>query len=179
MIKSKTKQLVFQTLSLLTFVCGFGILVSPNAVYAQSIQGDDFSLFIGYMLPNQIEHVTEILPIFGGRYSFDLAGSGALEVEGANTHALGVDFTTLSLNLRGEVTLMPGINALIYGGPDFHYYAGQGQSRQVDYGVHFGAAGLMLIQESLWLRTDFKFLGNPGTALYLFLGLMFRTSAGS
>ena len=155
-----------------------GSALSQRA-FAQADAGNDFSLFIGYMLPNQIDGVTEILPLFGGRYSFGLP-AGAVEVFGENAHAEGVDWTSFGVSLRGEIPVMHGISGLIYGGPNFHYYAPAGSIvRRSDYGVHFGVAGLMLVSDTFWLRTDLKFMGNPGTAMYLLFGLMFRTSAGN
>jgi hypothetical protein len=142
--------------------------------------GDDFGLFLGYMLPNQIDGVTDIVPIFGGRYAFGLSGVGALELEGMNTHSEGIDFTTIGASLRGEIPVMHGIHGIVYGGPDLHYYIPRGDTvRHTDYGVHVGIGGMMLVTDTLWLRTDLRFNGNPGTALLLLFGAMFRIPGGS
>lgn len=134
----------------------------------------DLSLYGGYMLPNQIDGVTEIVPLVGGRYAFGFP-SGAIEAYGENAHAVGVDWTSFGLSLRGEIPVMPGVTGLIYGGPSFHWYVpANDTARHTDYGVHAGVAGLMLVSDTLWLRSDLRFLGNPGTALYLLFGLMFR-----
>lgn len=158
------------------------IVMSALSAGAQSSESgaSDISLFMGYMLPNQIENVTEIMPVFGGRYALSVANVGAVEIEGLNTHSYGVDFTSFALNLRGEIPLMPGLSGIIYGGPDLHYYIPNGDNvRHTDYGVHFGAGGLMWVSDTLWLRTDLKFLGNPGTQLQLLFGLMFRPPAAN
>lgn len=150
----------------------------PGARAQSNESSNDFSGFIGYMLPNQIDNVTEILPLFGARYAFGLP-MGAIEAEFENSHSQGVDWTSFGLSLRGEIPVAPGLSGLIYGGPDLHYYAPNGTlDRRTEYGVHFGAAGLVLVKDSLWLRSDLKFMGNPGTALYLLFGIMLRTSAG-
>lgn len=156
-------------------------LFFPQLTQAQSgdSSANDLSLFFGYMLPNGIDQVTEIMPVFGGRYAFGLP-IGAVEIEGINTHSEGVDFTTVEASLRGEIPLAHGLTGLIYGGPDIHWYIPQGDTqRHTDYGLHVGAAGLLLVTDSLWLRTDLKFMANPGTALYLLFGLMFRTPGGT
>jgi len=147
---------------------------------AQSEGGTrDVSLFVGHMLPNQIDGVTEILPIFGGRYTYGTS-AGDFEFSLENAHAEGVSWTSLGLSLRGEGPLAPGISALLYGGPSVHYFRPAGDTiRHFDFGVHFGIAGLMLVGDTLWVRSDLKFLGGPGTALYLNIGLMFRTSGGN
>ena len=85
----------------------------------------------------------------------------------------------MGVSLRGEIPVMTGISGLIYGGPDFHYYSPIGTTqRQMDYGVHFGVGALMLVSETLWLRSDLKFNGNPGTSMSLLFGFMFRSAVG-
>jgi hypothetical protein len=160
------------------FVVFFALVIFCQRSQAQSGEntGSDFSLFAGYMLPNGIDGVTEIMSVFGGRYSFSLP-VGSVELEGTNTHSEGVDFTTFGASLRGEIPVAHGLSGLIYGGPDIHWYIPRGDTeRHTDYGIHVGGAGLLLVTDSLWLRGDLKFMGNPGTALYLLFGLMFRPS---
>ncbi len=81
--------------------------------------GNDLSLYLGSMLPNQIDGVTEILPVFGGRYSI-ATQAGSVEMGLANTHAMGVDFTTAELSLRGDVPVGEGMTGIIYGGIDLN-----------------------------------------------------------
>ncbi len=139
----------------------------------------DFSVFLGYLLPNQIPSVTNNLPLFGGRYSF-VYPWGAIESELENSHAQGVDWTQGSVSIRGDSQFAPGIDMMVYGGPDIVYYIPNGATmRQFDYGVHLGVAVVVQLKDSLWLRADLKFLGNPGTALYLMGGLMFRPGGSS
>jgi hypothetical protein len=141
--------------------------------------GDDISLFIGDMLPNQIDGVTNILPVFGGRYGFQ-TGLGTIEAGGANSHAQGVDFTTLDLSLRGEQPISQGVSGLIYGGADFNWYIPEGSSdRQTAWGFHLGVGGVMAVTDTLSLRGDIKFMAGPGTSLYFLLGVLFRTGSGT
>lgn len=138
--------------------------------------GDDVSLFIGSMLPNQIDGVTEILPVFGGRYGLSTS-AGFVDFGLANTHAEGVDFTTLSLSLRGEIPAGDGISGIVYAGADLNWYAPMhSESRKTDTGLHIGAGAMMLVTESFWLRSELKFMGGPGTSLYLLFGAVFRGS---
>lgn len=143
-------------------------------MWAQAAGGQDFSLFVGYKLPNQIDNVTEILPLFGARYGFE-SSFGNLEFALENSNAEGVGWTSFGVSLRAEGSVAHGISSLIYAGPSLHYFQPAGESsRKFDYGVHFGVAGLMLVSDTLWLRSDLKFTGGPGTALDLLIGLMFR-----
>ena len=141
--------------------------------------GDDISLFIGSMLPNQIDGVTDILPVFGGRYGFQ-TGLGTIEAGGSNTHAKGVDFTNLDLSLRGEQPVAPGVSGLIYGGADFNWYIPQGSSdRQSVWGFHLGVGGAMTVTDTVSLRGDIKFMAGPGTSLLFLIGVLFRTGSGT
>lgn len=155
------------------------IFMNPEIARAQSEGGTrDFSLFVGYMLPDHIDGVTEILPLFGGRYTYGWP-AGAIEFSLENSQAEGVSWTSFGMSLRGEAPLAHGISALLYGGPSFHYFRPAGDTvRHGDVGVHFGIAGLMLISDTLWLRSDLKYLGGPGSALYLNIGFMFRSLGG-
>ena len=141
--------------------------------------GDDVSLFIGDMLPNQISGVSDILPVFGGRYGFQ-TGLGTIEAGGANSHAQGVDFTTLDLSLRGEQPIAQGVSGLIYGGADFNWYIPEGSTdRQTAWGFHIGVGGAMAVTDTLSLRADIKFMAGPGTSLYFLVGALFRTGSGT
>jgi hypothetical protein len=172
--------LVVPVTSLLSMAIGvvvaLALALTPTVAGAQSgdASGSDFSLFGGYMLPNQIDNVTEILPLFGGRYGLGLP-LGAAEFNFENAHARGIDWTSLGVSLRGDIPVAPGMTGFIYGGPDFHYYVPAGETnRHAETGLHFGAGAAMMVKDSLWVRGDIKFMGNPGTALYLLFGLMFR-----
>jgi len=171
---------LFRFLTSVVFVVA-GLVSGSSALAQGSGTGsDDFGMFFGYMLPNQIDGVADIVPMFGGRYAFGLSGVGSLELEGMNTHSEGVDFTSIGASLRGEIPVMQGIHGIVYGGPDLHYYIPRGDTvRHTDYGVHVGIGGLMLVNETLWLRTDLRFNGNPGTALLLLFGAMFRLPGGA
>lgn len=145
----------------------------------EGTHGNEFSFHGGYLLPNQIDGVTEILPVVGARYGFAMSEAGVIEIGAANSHAEGVDFTTFTLSMRGEVPLIEGITGIVYGGADFNWYRPESQSERLTaVGAHLGAGGMMLVSETLWLRTEMKFMGGPGTSLYLGFGLVLRRGSG-
>lgn len=140
--------------------------------------GDEIGLSLGHMLPNQIDGVTEILPVFGARYGLSTV-AGVIEFAGMNIHAHGVDFTTAEVSLRGEVPVESGLSALLYAGVDLNWYAPENtSSRQTETGAHLGAGGLLHVANTLWLRGELKFMASPGTSLYLLFGLTFRGPPG-
>lgn len=134
----------------------------------------EISLFLGSMLPNQIDGVTEILPVFGGRYSF-AAFAGMAELGLSNSHAEGVDFTVVDASMRGDLPAMDDFGASIYGGLNFSFYRPvTANDRTTETGIHLGAALMMHASDTLWFRTDLKFMANPGTSLLLLFGIVFR-----
>jgi hypothetical protein len=164
--------------SLLTCLLA-GLIASSGGNYAQAQTGpygDDVSFFIGHLLPNQIEGVTEILPVFGARYAMPTQ-AGFVEFGLGNTHAYGVDFSTLDVSLRGEFPVGDGVAAFMYTGGTLNWYQPQGATkRELETGFHFGAAGVMLVSDTLWLRSDLRFGVGPGTSLSILFGLVFRSS---
>jgi hypothetical protein len=152
------------------------MLLAPFA-WAQSASGgsDEISLYLGEMLPSGIEHVTEVLPVFGARYGLQTSRVGIAELGLFNTHAQGVDFTTFEASLRGTIETSPGMDVVYFGGADLNYYRPENEeSRKTVTGFHLGAGGMMQVTDTLWLRGDLKFMGGPGTSLYLLFGLVFR-----
>lgn len=161
---------------LVTFALG-AILASPfiaNAQEQTSSGGNEISLHTGSLLPNQIDGVTEILPVWGARYGLGTQ-LGVVELGGSNVHAQGVDFTTLTASLRGDVPLADQIQGIIYGGLDFNWYRPEAESeRKSVTGVHVGTGLMMHVADTFWLRSELKFMGGPGTSLYIGFGVVFR-----
>lgn len=159
---------------------GLVFLTMPLSAFAQDAESgsSEVSLFVGSHLPNQIDGVTEILPVFGGRYGMALGG-GIAELGLSNSHAEGVDFTTLSTSMRADLPAIDQFMGSIYGGLDFNFYRPAGaEDRTTETGFHVGAAILMHASSTLWFRGDLKFAANPGTSLFLLFGIVFRSSEG-
>jgi len=139
--------------------------------------GSEISLYLGTMLPNQIDGVTEILPLMGGRYGLRTASMGTFELGATNTHAEGVDFTTFTGSIRADLPAMDGFFGIIYTGIDINYYRPAGsEDRRTETGFHVGSGLLMHASDTLWFRSDLKFMASPGTSLSLLFGLVFRTN---
>ncbi|MBN8540038.1 MAG: hypothetical protein J0L82_06590 [Deltaproteobacteria bacterium] len=139
--------------------------------------GSEFSLFIGSMLPNQIDGVTEILPVFGGRYGIPTSRIGVAEFGIGNTHAEGVDFTTFSGSLRADLPAIDQFVGFVYGGLDISYFRPAGsEDRKTDTGLHVGAGLSVHASDTLWFRSDLKFNASPGTSLSLLFGIVFQSN---
>lgn len=156
-----------------------GLVLTPESGRAQAggaEGGDEVSIYLGSMLPNQIEGVTEILPVFGGRYGMSTASVGVFEVGLSNSHAEGVDFTTLSGSLRADLPSIDQFVGTVYGGIDVNYYRPVNSTeRRTETGLHVGTGLLVHISDTLWLRSDLKFSVSPGTSLSILFGFVFRS----
>lgn len=153
------------------------VLISwaPSAHAQDQGGGSEYSLFLGTMLPNQIEGVTEILPVFGGRYGTRTSTFTTAEFGLSNIHAEGIDFTTFSASLRADLPAVDSFFGFVYGGLDLNYYRPiRKTERKFDPGFHVGAGMMMHIGGTLWLRSDLKFMAEPGTSLQILFGLVFR-----
>lgn len=152
----------------------------PSNAFAQegssSAGGSEFSLFVGSLLPNQIDGVSEILPVFGGRYGIATERLGVAEFGFGNSHAEGVDFTTFSASLRADLPPVDQFIGSVYGGLDISYFRPAGsEDRKTDTGLHVGAALSMYASDTLWFRSDLKFNAAPGTSLSLLFGIVFQS----
>lgn len=140
--------------------------------------GHEFGLSVGSLLPNQIEGMSEIMPLVGLRYAYSL-NYGSLEAGVSNSRAHGADYSILSLSYRGELAPMPDLSTVFYIGPDLHYYRPTNQgSRRNEAGFHVGSGMMMRLGGPFWLRADMKFNMNPGTALFVGIGITIRAPAG-
>jgi hypothetical protein len=159
---------------MIVFIC-MGLTHECALAQDSGAGGNEISLHMGELLPNQIKGVTEILPIIGARYALGLGGSGMLEFGVANSHAYGVDFSILTASLRGEIDVAPDVTGLIYIGSDLNWYRPTtSSSRLLESGLHVGTAILMKTAETISLRSDLKLSGGPGTSLYLGFGVVFK-----
>lgn len=154
-----------------------------NFAFAQTSSsnlGTEFNVQTGPMLPDQIQNVTEIMPTWGVFYKIPMAGAG-LEFGLLESHANGVDFTTVPIRGRFDFPIDSGVSALIFAGPEINYYSEAGSSNRLAVvGFHAGGGVMYHILETLWLRVDMKYSVNPGDSLYFGFGFSFRSAeAGS
>lgn len=159
------------------FLAVFLVLGISSVGRAQSGNADsEISAFLGNFLPNQISGITEILPVFGGRYSFlNQSRTGALEFSLSNSHAEGVDYSQFGAALRADMPMIDQFMGSVYLGLNLSWYRPALETeRKLDLGFQLGTAFSMRLNETVWLRTDVKFNGTPGTSLEILLGLVLR-----
>ncbi len=138
--------------------------------------GSEFNVQTGPMLPDQIQGVTEILPIWGFFYKVPMAGAG-LEFGLLNSHAKGIDFTTVPVRGRFDLSIDKYLTAIIFAGPEINYYAEVNSTDRITVvGFHAGGGAMYHVLETLWFRFDMKYSANPGNSLYFGFGISFRSS---
>jgi len=139
-------------------------------------KGSEFGIHMGPLLPNQIDGMTEIQPMWGPRYGMPM-GTGMAEFSFANSRANGVTYYNAFASYRYDVTL-DDLRGILYAGIDLHQWSDSTDTTQTVGGGHLGGGILYPIGNSMWFRSEMKFNLNPGTALYIGFGFVFRLGAG-
>lgn len=140
--------------------------------------GDEFGIHTGPLLPNQIEGMTEIQPMWGARYGTSFR-KGFLELSFANSRANGVIYYNGFVSYRYDV-VVEGIVGMFYAGLDVHQWSSPpSDATTIVGGGHIGSGMLFPLGDTMWFRTEMKFNLNPGTALYIGFGFVLRFPDGN
>ena len=168
-----------RTTKTLLFLLGISFCFWPiNSAFAQTNMGTEFNIQTGPMLPDQIHGVTEILPTWGFFYKVPMAGAG-LEFGLLNSHSNGLDYTSLPIRGRFDISIDHYMTALAFAGPEINYYTEANSSNPMTVvGFHAGGGLMYHVLETLWFRFDMKYSVNPGDALYFGFGFSFRSAEG-
>jgi hypothetical protein len=156
------------------FIIGILIFIHSTFALAQSEDSEEVtrtsaSTHIGVLLPNQIEGVTEIMPMWGLRYTFPYRGKSLVEIGLANSQAEGVTINEGSIAFRGDFPIQD-LKMIAYLGANVLYYAPENEDFTTDFGGFIGGGFLANISDALLFRTEMKFNVNPGTSLYIGFG---------
>ncbi|MDZ4662152.1 MAG: hypothetical protein SGJ18_11100 [Pseudomonadota bacterium] len=148
-----------------------------NAEIGQNV-GSEWGFHLGSFLPNQIDGITEILPMWGLRYGFKTK-RGFIEAGADFSKAMGTRFSSLSLGVRGDIPVQSLVGHVSLG-LDIHQVIPP-DTEHTTYlgGGHVGGGIMALVGGDVWFRTDMKFNFNPGTSLYIGFGFIFRFPEGT
>jgi hypothetical protein len=165
---------LIRNLVLLTAFLHFSLAsAQENQDQRQEPLGTELGIHTGPLLPNQIQGMSEIQPMWGLRYSVP-SGKGMLEFNVANSRAEGVVYYDAYLSYRYDVH-MEEITGFLIVGADIHQWSSPpDDTTRVVPGVHVGTGIMMPLGDSLWFRSEMKFNMNPGTALYIGFGLVLK-----
>ena len=139
----------------------------------------------GEFLPNQIEGITELMPLCGARAGFKMGKKTFMEGQLVGGSARAQRYILGSFSFRGDLQV-DDIVGSFYGGPDIHYATSptygtsgaNGEQTKMYFGVHIGGAVWWEFTDNLFLRTDLQFNLNPGTSLFVGFSLVLRFGAG-
>ncbi|HEX4924684.1 MAG TPA: hypothetical protein VFV50_11380 [Bdellovibrionales bacterium] len=157
------------------------LLLVASPAFAQQPElekkiGFEWSVHTGPLLPNQIEQVTEIMPMWGARVGFPNRNA-FVEVGATSARAYGTSLYNGHISYRGDITV-ESLTGIFYAGLDLYHITPPEQSARTEGGGHIGAGLMTLIGDVAWFRADMKFNINPGTALYIGFGINFRLPEG-
>lgn len=159
----------------------------PNALPPRYVaQHHEVGIVCGVFLPNQIEGITEMMSLCGGRAGFKIGQKTFMEPQLLSGAGHAQRYMLGSLSFRGDVQFDDLIGS-IYGGADVHYAtqptttagAITGEQTNVYFGFHFGGAIWLELSENLYFRTDMQFNLNPGTSLFVGFSVVLRFDPGT
>lgn len=165
-------------LFIVTFFLSIAALSQSNAQSGNSDRSSQFGAFIGNMLPNGVDGVNEITPLWGVRYSHPTGKMAFAEIGGIFGHSHGVEWQGAFASIRWDIPIETMI-ATTYLGLDFTRYSGESQAPTNVGGGHVGGGLMTLIGGGTWARFDMKLNSKPGTSLYFALGLVFEWDSGA
>lgn len=153
------------------------LTISSSALFAQEDEqneqgGAEFGVNLGKLFPNDIDGVTEILPMWGlvfshkwSRYNLEYSFVGGGEGD--------ISYGNLGLGLRVDLPVEELVGFVTLG-LDGSYLKVGGSNKQFIGGGHLGGGVFSQIDPDIWFRMDMKFTIQPGTSMYLGLGIMIR-----
>lgn len=134
-------------------------------------------LHTGFLLPNHIEGVTEIMALTGVRGGMRFGSDFVAEAGFMAGNGDGQQWKTIHLDARLDFPVETMV-AFAYFGLDMNYYSGPGISNTVAFGAHLGGGFKSEVGRNVWLRTDMKFNGQPGTSLFFGFGIEIGFGSG-
>jgi hypothetical protein len=148
---------------------------------AESSSGGDaryeLGFHLGNLLPNQIEGVTEIMGIGGGRMGFRLSPGTYFEGGMIAGNGEGAQWKNAHLDLRMD-TPVESLVAIAYIGGDTVIFKGADHGQKLVFGGHAGGGIQAHMGGVAWFRGDMKFGFGPGTSLYIGFGVVLRMGGG-
>lgn len=158
------------------------IILCPLLAFGQEEQGPqeiqdnvvfEMGAHMGNILPNQVPGLTEITGIGGIRGAYRVAPFTFAETSFAAGNGYGAQWKDLSISVRADLPV-ENILGFVYIGPDLIIYQGTDRAQKLFGGGHAGGGMMMQLGGTTWFRFDMKFNVNPGTAMYISAGVVFR-----
>jgi hypothetical protein len=156
-------------------VVSFCLITSTS--HAQNSEDKIWEFYgeMGSLLPDQIDGVTEIMPMWG--FGVGMSNlSSAYSLQYINSTANGIKINAFSLETRKDVPFSSLVGSVSLG-LDYQGITLPGEESATYYGGgHVGGGILALISSGLYVRMNMKFAFSPGVAMFLGFGLLYRPS---
>lgn len=163
-------------------ICGF-LLITPWAMAQPAGAGGDeggkdasnveVGFHLGTFIPSQVPGLTEVTGMGGVRGGYRLSSGTVGELGLTMGSGDGASYKNLSLDARFDVPVESFV-CFVFIGLGATYYKGVNQDWLLVGGGNLGGGIMTQVGGSSWLRSDMKFMLNPGASLYFNVSLMFR-----
>ena len=147
--------------------------------------GREVGFVCGEFLPNQIPRITEMMALCGGHVGFKVADALFFEPQILAGAGHAQKYLIGSASIRGDFQVDDFILSADIGA-DIHYatepanlLSSVASQTDIYFGGHVGSMLWWEISQFFALRMDMQFYLNPGTSLFVGVGLVMRFDPGS
>lgn len=153
------------------------IMGFTGPLWAQSSTADspqwEAGVLFGKLLPNNISGITEIMGLGGVHLGYQLSPMVYLQPTIYMGKGSGQSWKEVGLSVRLDQKLDEFLVG-IYAGAHNTFYKGPSSSEKNEFGGQVGGNLMTNIGGPTWIKMDMTFSFGPGTALFIFGGLLLR-----
>jgi hypothetical protein len=150
------------------------LMVGGHKVAANELGVREYTGMGGWVLPDQVPGLDEMLPTWGVKYGFGVNNNGMVQLGYFNALAKGVSSHVLDVEYRYS-SFNDGVGGYISAGAGAMHYKSSllNKSRQ-EVNALIGTGFLFQVSSEVWFQSDMKFRVDPGVQLMLMFGLAMR-----
>jgi hypothetical protein len=173
------------------------LTVMPSSAFAQAANSDgekkedqldpkfaamsrEVGFVCGEFLPSQIPGINEMMALCGGHVGIKVGDAAFFEPELLSGAGHAQRYIIGSASFRGDIQMDDFVVSSSIGA-DIHYAtqptnlsSAPGEQTNLYFGGHVGAALWWEFSQNFALRTDMQFYFNPGTSLFVGIGVVMR-----
>lgn len=155
-------------------LCLWILLAWNSQLFASDAGVKEYAVVGGWVLPDQVPGMTEVLPTWGLRGGLGVSQRTLLSASYFNALAKGVDSHQLNLEARYSAFSEGVIGYLSAGAALLRYESDTLEEEQQKVNILMSTGALLHLNHRLWLQSEMQFQLDPGVQLRLTFGLAYR-----
>ena len=159
----------------LAILFSFLLLLGWSPRVDASDQGvSEYALLGGWVLPDQVPGMEEVLPAWGLRAGVGVGPQTLLALSYLSSLADGIHSHQANLEARYSAFSDGVIGYLAAGASFLSYSSFQQESVHQELGVLMGTGFMFQLSQEVWLQSQMHFRLKPGVQLNLLMGIVMR-----